>query len=79
MLRLSENVQLTFEEIAMGEGTTDLRIFAGHKVAHNASTQSDSQSESSQARDHGGGTARPGQKYVSSLEDFMVYMLNMNL
>lgn len=54
MLRLSENVQLTFEEIAMGEGTTDLRIFAGHKVAHNASTQSDSQSESSQARDHGG-------------------------
>lgn len=55
MLRLSENVQLTFEEIAMGEGTTDLRIFAGHKVAHNASTQSGSQSSRSW-----GGTARPG-------------------
>lgn len=55
MLRLSENVQLTFEEIAMGEGTTDLWIFAGHKVAHNASTQSGSQSSRSW-----GGTARPG-------------------
>lgn len=51
--RLSVNVQLTFEEVAMGEGTTDLRIFAGHKVTHSVSTQSASQSNSSQARDHG--------------------------
>lgn len=55
MLRLSENVQLTFEGITMGAGTTDLRIFAGHKVAHNVSTPRDSQRKSSQARDHGGG------------------------
>lgn len=79
MLRLSDNVQLTFEEIAMGEGTTDLRIFAGHKVAHNASTQSDSQSESSQARDHGG--AQQGQdRSMSPLWRILWFIcLNMNL
>lgn len=54
------NVQLTFEEVAVGEGTTDLRIFAGHKVTHNVSTDSASQSNSSQARDHRG--PRQGQE-----------------
>lgn len=67
------NVQLTFEEFAVGEGTTDLRIFAGHKVTHSVSTQSASQSNSSQAGDHGGARARPRLKHVPSLEVFIVY------
>lgn len=54
-LRLSVNVELTFEEVAVGEGTTDLWILAGHKVTHSVSTQSASQNNSSQARDWGGG------------------------
>ncbi len=52
--RLSVNVQLPFEEVAVGERTTDLRMLAGHKVTHTVSTQSASQSNSSQARDYGG-------------------------
>lgn len=47
------NVQLTIEEVTMGDATTDLCIFAGHKVTHSVSNQSASQSNSSQARDHG--------------------------
>lgn len=54
------NVQLTFVNVAVGDGTTDLWIFAGHKVTHSVSTQSASRRNSSQAtREHGG--AQQGQ------------------
>lgn len=53
--RLSVNVQLTFEEIAVGERTTDAQRFAGHKVTHSVSTLSATVSQSNYASAHTGG------------------------
>lgn len=57
----------------MGEGTTDLRIFGGHKVTHSVSTQSASQGNSSQARDHREPRQGQDRNMSPSLEVFMVY------
>lgn len=68
------NVQLTFEEIAVGERTTDAQRFAGHKVTRSVSTLSATVSQSNYASAHTGGhcASKIGVVPVFSLDIFNI-------